>query len=133
MDKPTSKQAEILGQELWKELPSSVVDWMPSNFCSHFAMIILAREAGLREQIELYKQMESKFQERVDYLEAMVKNRNQAVAVGDQVGAEIACLRSALEKYGQHLQDCPTHMEEGSIMPSCNCGLDAALQGGSDG
>lgn len=59
---------------------------------------------------------------------------------------EITRLRSALEKYGCHLDDCEAahlHTSEYGIFKvrsatgcdckPCNCGLSTALQGGSDG
>ena len=39
-----------------------------------------------------------------------------------------ARLRSALEKYGEHIYPC-----ENLVDGKCSCGLHAALRGGSDG
>ena len=50
---------------------------------------------------------------------------------------EIDRLRSALEKYSVHVGLCKKRSRDidGRIMTTgyCTCGLDAALQGGSDG
>ena len=56
-----------LGGELWQTLPSNAVEWMPSNYCSHFAMIILAREARLRSALE-------KTKARLDQYEKLTNN-----------------------------------------------------------
>ena len=110
MDKPRDQELE-LGGELWNTLPSNAVEWSPSNFCDHFARIILAREAGFRD-------------EWIDEVK--------------RYGNELARLRSALEKSHETLLTASGIIKilrrnnTSTAIDAVLIEIDEALQGGSD-
>ena len=61
------------------------------------------------------------------------KRLNEADEYIEDLKAERDRHKAALEKYGQHTQDCPHYTVFGQLNHKCTCGYDQALRGEGDG